>query len=40
VPRQAKPKVDNAILEMAIVGCQSEVARISAKIADINAQLG
>jgi len=38
--RQAQPRVDSSILEMAIVGCQSEVARISAKIADINAQLG
>jgi hypothetical protein len=36
----AQPKVDNTILEMAIVGYQSEAARISAKIADIKAQLG
>jgi len=34
------PKVDNAILEMAIIGYQSELGRISAKIADIKAQLG
>jgi len=34
------PKVDTTILEMAIVGYQSEVERISAKIADIKAQLG
>jgi hypothetical protein len=40
VPRQAKPKVDNAILEMAIVGYQSEVEKISTKIADLKAQLG
>ena len=40
MPRHARPKVDNTILEMAIVGYQSEVGRISAKIADIKAQLG
>jgi len=34
------PKVDNTILEMAIIGYQSELGRISAKIADIKAQLG
>jgi hypothetical protein len=34
------PKVDNTLLEMAIVGYQREVARTSAKIADIKAQLG
>jgi hypothetical protein len=34
------PKVDNTLLEMAIVGYQSELGRISAKIADIKAQLG
>jgi hypothetical protein len=34
------PKVDNTLLEMAIVGYQSEVARVKARIADINAQLG
>lgn len=39
MPRHAQPKVDN-ILEMAIVGYQSEVDKISAKIADIKAQLG
>jgi hypothetical protein len=39
MPRQAKPK-DNTLLEMAIIGYQSEVAKISAKIADIKAQLG
>jgi len=39
MPRQAQPK-DNTLLEMAIVGYQSEVERISAKISDIKAQLG
>jgi hypothetical protein len=39
MPRQAKPK-DNTLLEMAIVGYQSEIEKISAKIADIKAQLG
>jgi hypothetical protein len=33
-------KVDTSMLEMAIIGYQSEVQRISAKIADIKAQLG
>lgn len=40
MPRQAKRKVDSTILEMAIVGYQSEVERISAKIADIKERLG
>ena len=40
MPRHAQPKVDSTILEMAIIGYQSEVERISAKIADIKAQLG
>jgi hypothetical protein len=40
MPRQAQPKVDNTILEMAIVGYQSQIERISAKIADVKAQLG
>ena len=39
MPRQAKPK-DNTLLEMAIVGYQSEHARLSARIADIKARLG
>jgi len=39
MPRQAKPK-DNTLLEMAIVGYQSELGRISAKIADIKERLG
>jgi len=33
-------KVDNAILEMALVGYQKEIDRISAKVAEIRAQLG
>jgi hypothetical protein len=33
-------KVDNTLLEMAIVGYQHEVERISGKIADIKEQLG
>jgi hypothetical protein len=33
-------KVDNTLLEMAIVGYETEVARISAKIADLKARLG
>jgi hypothetical protein len=32
-------KLDNTLLEMAIVGYQSELGKISAKIADIKAQL-
>jgi hypothetical protein len=40
MPRQAQPKVDRTILEMAIVGYQSQLEGISAKIADIKAQLG
>ena len=40
MPRHAQPKVDTTLLEMAIVGYQSEVEKISAKIADIKAQLG
>jgi hypothetical protein len=40
MPRQARPTVDNTILEMAIVGYQSQLEKISAKIADIKARLG
>src|ERR1039458_10756108 len=40
MPRHAQPKVDSTILEMAIVGYQSEVEKISAKIADIKERLG
>jgi hypothetical protein len=40
MPRHAQPKVDSTILEMAILGYQSEVDKLSAKIADIKAQLG
>ena len=39
MPRQGQPR-DNTLLEMAIVGYQNEVEKISAKIADIKAQLG
>ena len=38
--RQAQPRIDNTILEMAIVGYQSQVERIAAKISDIRLQLG
>jgi hypothetical protein len=38
--RQARLKVDSAILEMAIIGYQSQLEGVSAKIADIKAQLG
>jgi hypothetical protein len=34
------PKTDTTMLEMAIVGYQSQLETISAKIADIKAQLG
>jgi hypothetical protein len=40
MPRHAQPKVDTTILEMAIVGYQSQLEGISAKIADIKTQLG
>jgi|ERR1700723_3371580 hypothetical protein len=40
MPRQAQPKADNAILEMALVGYQSQLEKLSAKVADIKAQLG
>ena len=40
MPRQARPKVDHTILEMALVGYQSEVDKITARIAEIKAQLG
>ena len=40
MPRQAQPKVDHTILEMAIVGYQNQLEKLSAKIADIKAQLG
>jgi hypothetical protein len=39
MPRQPKPK-DDTLLEMAIVGYQIELERISARIAEINEQLG
>jgi hypothetical protein len=40
MPRHAQPRLDSTMLEMAIVGYQSEIAKLSAKIADIKAQLG
>ena len=40
MPRPAQPKVDTAILEMAIVGYQGQLDQISASIAEIKAQLG
>jgi len=40
MPRQAQPRADESILEMALVGYQSQLAKVSAKIADIKAQLG
>ena len=40
MPRQAQPKVDATILEMAILGYQIQLEGVSAKIADIKAQLG
>ena len=40
MPRQAQPKVDSTMLEMAIVGYENQLSQISAKIADIKAQLG
>ena len=39
MPRHAQPK-DNTLLEMAILGYQSEHARLSARIADIKTRLG
>ena len=40
MPRHAQPKVDRTILEMAIVGYQSQLEMISEKMTDIRAQLG
>jgi len=40
MPRQAQPKVDDTILEMALVGYQSQLDGLSAKMAAIRAQLG
>jgi len=34
------PKVDNTLLEMAMVGYQHEVERVKARVADIKTQLG
>jgi hypothetical protein len=40
MPRKAQQKADHAILEMAIVGYQSQLEKLSATIADIKARLG
>ena len=40
MPRQAKPSVDKSVLEMALVGYQAELAKVTAAIAGIQAQLG
>ena len=40
MPRKAQPRVDNSMLEMALVGYQSQIEKISATIADIKARLG
>jgi hypothetical protein len=40
MPRQAQSKTDSSILEMALIGYQSQLEKISATIADIKAQLG
>jgi hypothetical protein len=40
MPRHAQAKADYPILEMAILGYQSRLEELSAKIADIKAQLG
>jgi hypothetical protein len=40
MPRYSHSKVDNTILEMAIVGYQEQLDRLTAKMAEIRAQLG
>jgi len=40
MPRHAQPKLDNAILEMAVRGYEAERDRISAAIVEIRAELG
>lgn len=40
MPRKAKPKMDHTILEMALVGYQAELAKVTAAISGIQAQLG
>jgi hypothetical protein len=40
MPRHSHSKVDNTILEMAIVGYQEQLDRLTAKMAEIRAQLG
>ena len=40
MPRSVQPKVDNSLLEMAIVGYEAQLAKVAAQIAEIKAQLG
>jgi len=40
MPRSAKLTADHSILEMAIVGYQSQLDQLTAKIAEIKSQLG
>ena len=40
MPRHAGTKIDNSILEMAIIGYESQLEKVSEKIAAIKAQLG
>lgn len=40
MPRQTHSKTDNALLEMALVGYQSRIDELDAKIGAIRAQLG
>jgi hypothetical protein len=40
MPRHAKPKLDNSILEMAVRGYEAERDRIGAAMAEIRAELG
>ena len=40
MPRHAQPREDSAILEMAIVGYENQRERLTARIAEIKAQLG
>ena len=40
MPRHAQPRTDNTILEMAIIGYQNQMENITAKLAEVKAQLG
>jgi len=40
MPRKAQPKTDTTLLEMALIGYQSQLEQVSAKIAAIRSQLG